>query len=226
MTGLLAGEPLIRWNWIGDHLGRIWEQVVQHIELTVLAVVIACAIAFPLSLLAYRHRWTYGPITWVSAVLYTIPSLALFTLLVGVTGLSKTTVEIGLVSYNLLILIRNTVAGLEGVPSDVRDAALGMGLSRRQMLWRVEVPLALPVILAGIRIAAISTIGLVTVGALIGRGGVGLFIVDGLQTLDQTLILLGAILAVLLALLADALLWGLQHALVPWARRTETGVAT
>lgn len=219
MNAFMAAEPLIRWSWIGDHLDRIRAQVLQHIELTVLAVVIGCAIAFPLSLLAYRRRWTYGPITWLGALLYTIPSLALFVLLIPWTGLSVTTVEIGLVSYTLLILVRNTVAGLEGVPEDVKDAARGMGLSRRQMLWRVEVPLAMPVIIAGIRIATISTIGLVTIGSLIGKGGVGLFINDGLNQLFQTEILLGAVLAVILALLADALLWGLERLLTPWARR-------
>jgi osmoprotectant transport system permease protein len=228
MIGFVAAEPMIRWSWIGDHLDRIWAQVVQHIELTILAVVIGCAIALPLSLLAYRRRWTYGPISWVSALLYTIPSLSLFVLLIPITGLSITTVEIGLVSYTLLILIRNTVSGLELVPDDVKDAARGMGLSSRQMLWRVEVPLALPVIMAGIRIATISTIGLVTVGSLIGKGGVGQFILEGLRTLFQTEILLGAMLAVVLALAAEALLWGLQWALTPWARRStsERRIAT
>ena len=219
MTTLVA-EPLIQWSWIGDHLDRIRQQVGQHIEMTLLAMVISCAIALPLSLLAYRRRWTYGPITWISAVLYTIPSLALFALLIPVTGLSITTVEIGLISYNMLILVRNTVAGLQGVPADVKDAARGMGMSGRQMLWRVEIPLAMPVIIAGIRIATISTIGLVTVGSLIGRGGVGLFINDGLNQLYQTEIVLGATLAVALALIADALLWGLERALTPWARRS------
>lgn len=227
MSALADAQPLIRWSWIADHGDRIWGQVVQHIELTVLAVAIGCVIAFPLSLLAYRKRWTYGPIAWVGALLYTIPSLSLFVLLIPITGLSVTTVEIGLVSYTLLILIRNTVAGLDLVPDDVKDAARGMGLSSRQMLWRVEVPLALPVIMAGVRIATISTIGLVTVGSLIGKGGVGQFILEGLRTLFQTEILLGAMLAVVLALIAEALLWAFQRALTPWARRptSEQGIA-
>lgn len=221
MIGIVAAEPLIRWSWIGDHLDRIWAQVLQHIELTVLAVAIGCVISFPLSLLAYRRRATYGPITWIGALLYTIPSLSLFVVLVPITGLSVTTVEIGLVSYTLLILIRNTVAGLELVPQDVKEAARGMGYSSRQMLWRVELPLALPVIIAGIRIATVSTIGLVTVGSLVGKGGVGQFILEGLRTLFQTEILLGALLAVTLALGADALLWGLQRWLTPWAHERE-----
>jgi osmoprotectant transport system permease protein len=218
VIGLLGAEPFIRWSWIGDHLGKIWTQVVQHIELTLIAVIIGCAIAFPLSLLAHRRRWTYAPITWVTGLLYTIPSLSLFVLLVPITGLSVTTVEVGLVSYTLLILIRNMVAGLALVPEDVKEAARGMGHSRRQMLWRVELPLALPVIIAGIRIATVSTIGLVTVGSLVGKGGVGQFILEGLRTFFQTEIMVGAVLSAALALGADALLFLLQRRLTPWSR--------
>jgi osmoprotectant transport system permease protein len=215
---LADAEPIIRWSWIGEHLGQIRSQVAQHIELTLIAVVIGFAIAFPLSLLAHRKRWTYAPITWVTGVLYTIPSLSLFVLLVPITGLSVTTVEVGLVSYTLLILIRNTVAGLSSVPQDVKEAARGMGHSPRQLLWRVELPLALPVIIAGIRIATVSTIALVTVGALVGKGGVGLFILEGLRTLFQTEIVMGALLSAALALSADALLFLLQRRLTPWSR--------
>ena len=217
MIGLLGAEPLIRWSWIGDHLGRIWTQVVQHIELTLIAIAIGCAISFPLALLAHRRRWTYTPITWVAGLLYTIPSLSLFVILLPITGISVTTVEIGLVSYTLLILIRNMVAGLDLVPEDVKEAARGMGYSPGQMLWRVELPLALPVIIAGIRIATISTIALVTVGSLVGKGGVGQFILEGLRTLFQTEIVLGAVLSAGLALIADALLFLLQRRLTPWS---------
>ena len=152
-------------------------------------------------------------------MLYTIPSLSLFVILVPFTGLSVTTVEIGLVSYTLLILIRNTVAGLAAVPDDALDSARGMGFSSRQLLWRVEIPLALPVMIAGVRIATVSTIALVTVGSLIGRGGVGQFILEGLRTLFQTEIMLGATLAVGLALMADGLLLLVQRRLTPWAGR-------
>ena len=217
MIGLLGAEPLIRWSWIGDHLGQIRTQVAQHVELTVIAIVIGCAISFPLALLAHRKRWTYAPITWVAGLLYTIPSLSLFVILLPITGISVTTVEIGLVSYTLLILIRNMVAGLALVPEDVKEAARGMGYSSGQMLWRVELPLALPVIIAGIRIATISTIALVTVGALVGKGGVGQFILEGLRTLFQTEIVLGAVLSAVLALAADALLSLLQRRLTPWS---------
>ena len=161
--------------------------------------------------------------TWAAGILYTIPSLSLFVILIPITGLSATTVAIGLVSYTLLILIRNTTAGLAGVPADVVDSAVGMGFSTRQVLWHVEVPLAMPVIMAGIRIATVSTIGLVTIGSLIGRGGVGQFILEGLRTLFQTEILLGAVLAVALAFVADGVLLVVQRAMTPWAtdRRAE-----
>ena len=215
----LAAEPLIRWDWIADHAPDIGSRVAEHVELTLLAVAIGSAIAFPLAVLAHRRRWTYAPITWIAGVLYTIPSLSLFVILVPFTGLSVTTVEIGLVSYTLLILIRNTVAGLAAVPDDALDSARGMGFSSRQLLWRVEIPLALPVMIAGVRIATVSTIALVTVGSLIGRGGVGQFILEGLRTLFQTEIMLGATLAVGLALMADGLLLLVQRRLTPWAGR-------
>lgn len=220
---LLGAEPLVRWDWVNDHLGLIGSRLVEHIVLTVIAVGIGLAISFPLGVFAHRHRRVYGPITWVAGLLYTIPSLALFVILIPVTGLTATTVEIGLVSYTLLILIRNVVAGLEGVPADVKEAARGMGLDRRQLLWRVEVPLALPVIIAGIRVATVSTIGLVTVGALIGRGGLGTFILEGLQVFFNTEILIGAILSVALAFVAEALLLGAQRVLTPWSRTYAGG---
>jgi osmoprotectant transport system permease protein len=215
----LAAEPLVRWDWIADHASDIGSRVAEHVELTLLAVAIGFAIAFPLAVLAHRRRWTYAPITWIAGALYTIPSLSLFVILVPLTGLTVATVEIGLVSYTLLILIRNTVAGLASVPDDALDSARGMGFSSRQLLWRVEVPLALPVMMAGVRIATVSTIGLVTVGALIGRGGLGQFILEGLRTLFQTEIVLGAALAAGLALLADGLLLLIQRRLTPWAER-------
>ena len=162
--GCSAAEPLVRWDWVGDHLAEIGSRLIQHLELTIVAVAIGFAISFPLAILAHRRRWTYAPVTWVAGLLYTIPSLSLFVILMPLTGLSATTVAIGLVSYTLLILIRNTAAGLAGVPADVVDSATGMGFSSRQLLWRVEVPLAMPAIMAGVRIATVSTIGLVTVG--------------------------------------------------------------
>lgn len=218
MRSLLAQGPLVRWDWIFDHGALIWSRLVQHIWLTLLAVGIGFAISFPLAILAHRHRWLYAPVAGFAGWLYTIPGIALFILLIPITGLSTVTAEIGLVSYTLLILIRNTVVGLDSVPEDVKDAARGMGYTRRQLLWRVELPLALPAVVAGIRIATVSTIGLITVAALIGKGALGQFILEGLQRFFTTEILLGAVLSVALALVADALLLGSQKALTPWTR--------
>ena len=215
-----SDEPLVRWDWIGDHTDDIYERLIEHGELTVIAVAIGFAISFPLAVFAYRHRRAYAPITWVTGVLYTIPSLALFVFLAPYTGFfSVTTAEIGLVSYTLLILIRNVVAGLDGVPEDVREAAVGMGYTPRQLLWKVELPLALPVIAAGIRIATVTTIGLVTVTALIGKGGLGYFILLGFQQRFDTPLLLGAVLSVVLSVIVDVLLLTGERALTPWARK-------
>jgi osmoprotectant transport system permease protein len=214
----MLAEPLIRWDWISSHGDEIWSRFVQHVQLTVVAVGLGLAISFPLAVFAHRHRVLYAPIAWVTGLLYTIPSIALFVILLPITGLTTTTAEIGLVSYTLLILIRNIVVGLSGVPEDVKEAARGMGFTERELLWRVEIPLALPAIVAGIRIATVSTIGLVTVAALIGRGGLGQFILEGLQTFFNTEIFLGAVLSVALALVADGVLLGAQKLLTPWTR--------
>ena len=223
---MTLASPLVDWGWLGQHTGRIASLAAQHVELTVLAVVIGFGLSFPLALFAYRHRRVFTPVTWFAGLLYTIPALSLFALLVPYTGFSVTTAEIGLVSYTLLVLIRNVVAGLDAVPSDVRDAATGVGYSRRQQLWRVELPLALPVIMAGIRIATVSTIGLVTVTALISQGGLGQLILDGINQFFLTPTLVGAVLSVALAVLADAGLLRLQRALTPWSRRAGLGEVT
>jgi len=167
---------------------------------------------------ALRVPRLYQPITGFTGILYTIPSLALFAFLVPYTGLSVLTAEIGLVSYTLLILIRNIVGGIRAVPAEVRDAALGMGYTPRQILWRIELPLALGVIFAGIRIATITTIGLVTVTALIGEGGLGYFILLGIQLFFSTPLIVGAVGSVLLAVLIDGGLVLVQRALTPWSR--------
>ena len=211
-------EPLVRWDWVFDHGEDILHWLLQHIQLTAIAIGVGFAISLPLAIYAHRHRWFYTPVTFVTGIMYTIPSLALFVLLIPFTHLTVLTAEIGLVSYTLLILIRNIVAGLRGVPEDAREAARGMGYTDRQMLWRVELPLALPVIVAGLRIATVTTIGLVTVTALIGFGGLGHFIYAGLQTFFHTQTLLGAVLSVALAVVADGLLLLGQRVLTPWAR--------
>ncbi len=210
-------EPLIRWDWIGSNLAEIGARVIEHIELTLIAVVIGLAISFAFSLLIRWNGRLYLPITSVAGILYTIPSLALFAMLVPFTGLSTLTAEIGLVSYTLLILTRNIVGGLQSVPADAREAALGMGYTSSQLLWQVELPLALPVIIAGVRVATVTTIGLVTVTALIGQGGLGFLILRGIQQFFSTPLIVGAVLSILLAVTADGLLVLLQRLIVPWS---------
>ena len=218
------GEPLIRWDWIAGHLDEIGFRLFEHVELTAIAMGVGFAIAFALSLLILRMPRLEGPVTWITGTLYTIPSLALFALLIPYTGLSLLTAEIGLVSYTLLILIRNIVRGIRDVPADVLEAATGMGYAARERFWRVEVPLAMAVIFAGIRVATITTIGLVTVTALIGQGGMGYFILLGIQLFFSTALIVGALGSVALAIGADALLVLLQRRLTPWTRVSRTNL--
>ena len=215
---MTPGEPLIRWDWVVRNLDVIGQRIGEHLVLTGLAVTIGFAISFVLSIWIARTPGLYAPVTWVTGVLYTIPSLALFSLLIPFTGLSLLTAEIGLVGYTLLILIRNIVGGIRSVPADVREAAIGMGYTSRQLLWTVELPLALSVIIAGVRVATVTTIGLTTVTALIGQGGLGYFILEGIQRFFSTPLIVGASLSVLLAVLADALLVLVQRQLTPWTR--------
>ena len=217
---MTAGEPLIRWDWIGSHFDEIAFRVGEHLELTVIAIVLGLVIAAGLTFVGLRVPSLYPPISWFAGILYTIPSLALFSVLVPYTGLTLLTAEIGLVSYTLLILIRNIAAGIRSVPVEVRDAARGMGYTPRQILLRIELPLALGVIFAGIRVATITTIGLVTVTALIGEGGLGYFILLGIQLFFSTPLLIGAIGSVVLAVVADGALVLMQRALTPWTRIT------
>ena len=226
MTALLAQSGSrfeIRWDWIGKNIDTIWEQTVEHIYLTFLAVAIGLVLSMALSLIAIRYRRTYGPITSVTGILYTIPSLALFAFLVPITGISVTTAEIGLVSYTLLILIRNIVAGIDGVPDDVVEAARGMGYTERRLFFEIQLPMATPVIIAGIRIATVTTIGLVTITALIGQGGLGQLIDRGLKNFSSpigiTQIFVGTVLSIVLAVVLDFALVVIERASTPWARR-------
>jgi osmoprotectant transport system permease protein len=214
---VLAAE-LIRWSWVGDHLDDIRGYLFQHVQLTVLAVLFGLLLAFPLALVAVHWPRTYGPVLGFTGVLFTIPSLALFILLIPFTGLSVRTSLIGLTIYTLLILVRNIVEGLRGVDPDVREAAQAMGYTPARQLLQVELPLALPVIMAGIRIATVTTIGLVTVTALIGQGGLGRLFLDGFTLNFSTPIIVGIVLSALLAFAADLALVGLQRQLTPWAR--------
>jgi osmoprotectant transport system permease protein len=221
----MTGE-LLRFDWIVRNLDNIYERSVQHVQLTAIAVVVGFAISFPLAILSYRKRKLYAPITWVTGLLYTIPGIALFAFLVPYTGLSNLTAEIGLVSYTLLILIRNVFVGLDGVPAEVKEAAQGLGFTPLQMLWRVELPLAVPAIVAGLRIATVTTIGLVTVTALFGKGGLGFFILLGLERFFPTAAIVGAFLSMILAVVCDGALLGAQRLLMPWARRVPASIAT
>ena len=192
--------------------------LVQHIVLTLIAIGIGFAISLACAFFAHRHGWFERPFGTLSGLLYTIPSLALFQLLVPITGLSTTTVEIALVSYTLLILFRNTLTGLRSVPEDTREAARGMGLSESQMLWKVELPLAVPAIIAGLRVAVVTVISLATVAAFIVDQGLGSPIFHALQSNFTTELIAAGGLAVALALAADALLLLAQRLITPWAR--------
>lgn len=220
-TVLLANDAnsFIWWDWIFRRPDEIWQRTVEHVQLTVAAVGVGLAISIVLSLVAVRYRWTYRPITWLGNVLYTIPSLALFVVLIPITGFGFTTALIPLVSYTILILVRNIVAGLDGVPRAVIEAADGMGYTRLRRLWAVELPLALPTIVAGIRIASVTVIGLVTITALIGYGGYGAFITNGLGRHFSTPVVLGAGLSIILAVVVDAALVLVERALTPWRHR-------
>jgi len=222
-TGVLAVDeapnPWFDPSYVTDNWGTILAYAGEHVRLTVIAVVIGAAVALPLALVARRSRYLAAPVLGLSTVVYTIPSLALFALLVPFTGLSSATVLVGLVAYSLVILVRNFLAGLQGVPDDVREAARGMGLSGAQTLWRVELPLALPSFMAGLRIATVSTVALTTVGVLVGHGGLGQLITGGFAAnYYRAEIVTGALGCVLLALLADLLLTTVERALTPWTR--------
>jgi osmoprotectant transport system permease protein len=205
--------------WMLDHLDDLASRTVQHIMLAGIAVGIGFVISLGLAIVAVRRRATYAPILALSDVLYTIPSLALFALLVSVTGISLLTVEIPLVMYTLVIFVRNIAAGFDSVPVEVIEAANGMGYTSRQRLWRVELPLAIPLIVAGLRLASVSTIGLVTVTAILGDafGGLGFFILEGYRRGFPTELYFGAIPSILLAIVADVLLTRVQRRLTPWA---------
>jgi osmoprotectant transport system permease protein len=203
-------------GWIADNFDRYVDPFFQHVLLTVVAVAIGFGISFALAVLAYRRRWLVNPVTQVTGVLYTIPSIAAFFLLLPITGRGFVTATIALVAYSLLIIFRNVLTGLENVPEETKDAGRGMGLTARQLLWRVEVPLALPEILAGLRIAATSTVGLATLAFFAGAGGLGEAIFADINFKSNVAVAGG--LAVALAALLDAAILLCQRAITPWAR--------
>jgi osmoprotectant transport system permease protein len=212
-------QPFFRIDWVIDNVDVLALATAEHVVLTLIAMAGGILIAFPITIFIHRRRRFIGPVLGFTGILYAIPSLALFAFLIPVTGLSLLTAEIALISYTLLVLIRNGVAGLDGVEPEIVEAATGLGHSRRQRLWRVELPLAIPVIMAGIRVATVTTIGLVAVTALIGQGGLGFVIITlGIRRQFETAIVVGVILSVLLAILADRGLVLLERALTPWSR--------
>jgi osmoprotectant transport system permease protein len=214
-------DKLFCWDWFNEHWSDTFQPaLIDHVKLTLIAVGIGFAISFALALLAYRYLPLETPIRLVTQLLFTIPSLALFQLLVPITGLTTTTVEIALVSYTLLILFNNIVVGLRGVSDEVREAARGMGLTRTQTLFRVELPLAVPEILAGVQVATVTVISLATVGAFIVDEGLGSPIFKGLQTSFNTELIAAGLLTTLLAIVAYLLIAMAQRLLTPWARRT------
>jgi osmoprotectant transport system permease protein len=203
-------------GWIAENFDRYLGPLREHVELTVISVAIGFAIAFSLALLAHRRRWLVAPITQVTGILYTLPSVALFFLLLPITGRGMLTAVIALVAYTLLIIFRNVVTGLDSVPEEARDAGLGMGLSARQLLWRVELPLALPEIMAGLRIAATTTVGLAALAFLAGAGGLGEQIFADVNYRSNVLVAGG--LCVALAVVLDLAVLGVQKAVTPWTR--------
>ncbi len=206
------------WQYVTDRREQITDATVQHLWITVAAVVLGVAIALPLALLARRHTRLESGILGLSSGLYTIPSLALFPLLVPFTGLSATTVVIGLALYALTILIRAMLEGFRAVPDDVIESAVGLGYGPKKMLWRIELPLALPVMLAGLRVATVSTVALTTVGSLVAYGGLGNLIADGVNSNFRAELLVAAVLCVVLALLLDVLIVIAQRLLTPWTQ--------
>jgi osmoprotectant transport system permease protein len=218
------GNPWFSWRYVHDNAGDLLSALQYHAGLTARAVLIALIVAVPLAVLAYWIKPLTGPILALSGILYTIPSLALLALLAPAVGTTTdTSVLIALVLYALLVVVRNSLAGLTQVPAEVRDAALGMGYGRFGRLWRIELPLALPGIITGLRLATVSTVALVTVGGIIGRGGLGDMILGGFRNnFYKAEILTASILCVALALVLDLILAGVGRLLTPWARERRS----
>lgn len=225
IPGLLAlqnlGPKIFDWGWVSNNLtDEILPALIGHIYLSFTSVAIALLISLPTGVAVSRYRKAYPPVTFITGLLFSIPSLAAFALLVTIPGigLGPRAVIIALVAYSLLVLIRNVVAGIDSVPEETKDAARGMGLTTSQILFKVELPLALPVIVAGIRIATVTIIGIATIGAYISGGGLGELIFTGISRNFPTRVIVGAVLATLLAILADLALLAVERYLRPWAR--------
>jgi osmoprotectant transport system permease protein len=229
---MAAENCMVANDWICGEYLRVYRPelthaTVQHLWITAASVAIGLAVAFPLALIARRWRLLAGPVLAVTTVLYTIPSLAMFSLLLPVYGISPALVITGLVLYSLTILVRNILAGLRGVPADVREAARAMGYGPLRLLFTVELPLALPAAMAGLRIATVSTVALTTVGAIIDYGGLGNLLKSGIDSNFKAQVLAASVLCVVIAIIADMLLLGVQWLITPWThsgrRRRRSG---
>jgi len=222
-AGKPGGDCLSANDWICAEYVRsrsqeLTDATVEHVWITVVSVLLALLIAFPLALAARRWQRAYGPVLGLTTVLYTVPSLAMYALLLPLFGVGAAVVVTGLVLYSLTVLVRNILAGLESVPEEAREAARGMGYGPYKLLFGVELPLALPALMAGVRIATVSAVALTTVGAIVGFGGLGNLIYDGMDSFFRAQVLTASVICVLLAVLADVLLLGLQRLLTPWVR--------
>jgi osmoprotectant transport system permease protein len=218
-----SGPPIFQWRWVDRNADDIAQRLVEHISLTGAALGIGLVVSIGLAVLSLRFRWSYGVILSAAGALYVIPSLGAFAVLVPFFGLTFVTAMIPLATYTLLILVRNIVTGVDQVPNEVREAAIGMGYTRGRLLWQIELPLALPVVIAGLRVAAVTTIGLVTVTSMLGLGGLGYFIRAGIQTAtpNPTEIIVGVLLSVVLAVVVDLILWFSERLLAPWTGKVR-----
>jgi osmoprotectant transport system permease protein len=215
-----ATDKLFCWNWAREHIDRYGTPTVQHLELVVISVLIGFVIAFALALLAHRHHWLQPPLLAGTGVLYTIPSVAFFFLLLPLTGRGEDTAIIALSAYTLQIIFRNTMIGFANVPGSVVDAARGMGQTDRQILWRVELPLATPEIFAGLQVATVSTVAIATLAAFAGGGGLGEPILKDGISFKTNLIIAGGI-AFLIAISLGLILFAVQRFLTPWRRMRQ-----
>lgn len=224
MDNCLTRNEWICGRYYSSRADELTEALTQHVQIVVISVLLGLVVAAPLALLARRYRKLEGLIVGTTTAIYTIPSLALFSLLVPWTGLTRRTVVIGLALYSLTILVRNILEGLHAVPADVREAAAGMGYGAGRMLWRVEIPLALPAIMAGLRVATVSAVALTTVGSILDYGGLGDLLVQGTLTDFKAQVLAASVLCVALAVALDLVLVAVQRLLTPWTRRPTRGV--
>jgi osmoprotectant transport system permease protein len=218
-----GGESCIQQNkicpgWAIDHIDRYTGPALEHIQLVVISVILGFVIAMGLALLSHRRRWLVAPITGLTGALYTIPSIAFFFLLLPITGRGGTTAVIALTAYTLQIIYRNIVTGLSNVPAEARESGKGMGMTDRQLLWQVEMPLAVPEIIAGLRVATVSTVALATLAVFAGGGGLGSEIIAGSNITFKTGIVVAGGMAILIAIAFDALLVLAQRKVTPWRK--------